>query len=107
MTCKHLFINEDNLIQWEGMKNPADDSYVNSGETVTFTIKDSEDAVVGTANISMPYVAGSDGDYQGTFTKEDAADLARGEVYYLEITATGSVEGFRRVECIAVYHEED
>lgn len=103
--CKKLHIGEDNLIEWDEMKNSADDTYVNDA-SVSFTLKNADDSVVaGASNVSMPYIASSNGKYQGTL--EDSVILTRGTRYYLEITATGSIDGFRRIACVAVYHEDD
>lgn len=107
-TCdKYLYINEDNVIEWDEMKNSADDTFINDA-TVTFTIKDTDDVVWnGVENVTMPYVAGSNGKYQGTLMKAEAADLVRGTRYFIEITADADVDGFRRIEATAAYHEEE
>jgi len=99
-----LGINENNLIEWDEMINPADDTYVNDA-TVTFTLVDSSDVDVPSAiGLSMSYVAASDGKYQGTLPKAVAATLTQGAQYSLEVTATGTVEGFRKIACKASYH---
>lgn len=104
MPLKNLFIDENNLIEWDEMTDSSDDSFVNDA-TVTFDLKTVAGVIVGAADdVAMAYVAASDGKYQGTLTKAIAATLAKGDRYILEITAGGTVEGFRRIECVAVYH---
>jgi len=105
MSLQPLFIDSDNLIRWDQMQNAATGAYVNDA-VVTFTLRDVNAVAVSAAtNVSMPYVAGSDGRYQGTL--ESTVDLGDpGTQYDLEITATsGALVGFRRVRCIAQYQD--
>ena len=96
-----LYISSDNLLQLDALKLAADDSYVNDA-TVTFTLKDADEAVVtGADTISMPYVASSNGRYQGTLQSTVSLEGAK---YYLEITATsGENVLFKRITCYATY----
>lgn len=98
-----LHVGEDNLIEWLSMQDAADDSYINDA-TVTATLKDPAGAAVTNAsNISLSYVAGSNGDYQGVIP-ENAA-LVRRKEYFLEVTAVSAGRnGFRRIRCLADYH---
>lgn len=106
-----LFIGEDNIVFWgdrhiqnSGLYDNSLEAFINDA-TVTFTLKDSNgSAVSGASNISMSYVTGSKGVYEGTL--EDGVSLTENSTYYLEITATASGDrvGFRRIQFTAQYH---
>ncbi len=105
MSCiTEIHINEDNLVEWDEMQNAADDTYVNNA-TVSFVLKDEAGTIVA-GPVSMPYVVGSNGKYQGVLDQDDAANLVKSQRYWLEITSfTGAgLEGFRRIPVVAVYH---
>ena len=56
-------------------------------------------------DISMAYVASSDGRYQGMLP--NTVPLVHGQKYVLELTgAQSGADGFRRIHCIAQYHED-
>ena len=97
-----LYVNSDNLLQLKKLKLAADDSYVNDA-TVTFTLKDAdEDVVAGASAISMPYVASSNGWYQGTL--QSTVSLTGGHKYILEIDAvSGENVLHKRITCYATY----
>jgi len=98
-----IYIDEDNVIQWDGMADSTDSSYINDA-TATYEIK----TLGGTSKAtgSLAYVSGSDGKYQGTLDKADAAELVAGTEYVLEITAASSGrDGFRRIPFVARYHQ--
>jgi len=106
-----LFIGEDNIIFWgdrhvpySGLYDNSTESFVNDA-TVTATLKDSAgSAVSGASNISLSYVSGTNGVYEGVL--EDGVSLTENSTYYLEITATASNDrvGFRRIKYTAAYH---
>lgn len=80
-------------------------AYVNDA-TVTFALKDAAGNAVSGASGSLSYVADSDGRYEGVL--ESTVSLIIGATYYLEITAVASgANGFRRIECVAAYQDED
>jgi len=99
-----VYINSDNRVRWDRMKDARDDSYVNTA-TVTFTLKNEDGtAIVGASAVSMPYVALSDGRYQGTLPRAASTLLTPGQKLFLELTATrGSAVAFRRLQCTAAY----
>ncbi len=106
-----LYIGEDNVVFWGDRHTPNSGLYDNNLEqfinnaTLTFTLKDSSNVAVSGANgISMSYITGSKGVYEGTL--EDGVSLTENATYYLEITATASGDrvGFRRLSFVAVYH---
>jgi hypothetical protein len=106
-----LYIGEDNIVFWGDRHVPNSGLYDNNLEqfvnnaTLTFTLKDSNNTPVsGATSVSMTYVTGSKGVYEGTL--EDGTSLTENATYYLEITATASGDriGFRRIAFIAVYH---
>jgi hypothetical protein len=110
----NLYISEDNVVFWgdpdtflEGLYDRVTKSYVNDA-TLTFTLKNSAgSAVSGASAVSMTYVSGTNGCYQGVL--EDGVSLTEGSTYYLEITATASSDriGFRRLTYQAKYHGAD
>jgi len=90
-----IFADNDNLVQNPTpMRLSSDGSYVNDA-TVTMTLKDSAGASVsGATGLTLSYVSGSNGRYQGTLPY--TLSLTAGADYTLEITGTsaGSVRGF-------------
>lgn len=105
-----LFIGQDNTVFWGDRAIPNSGLYDNNLEqfvnnaTVTFTLKDSAgSAVSGATAVSMSYVTGTKGVYEGTL--EDGVSLTENSTYYLEITATASGDrvGFRRISFQALY----
>jgi len=110
----NLYIGEDNIVFWGDRDTPNSGLYDNSlksfvnDATVTFTLKNSSNsAVSGASSVSMSYVTGTNGVYEGTL--EDGVSLTENATYYLEITATGSGDrvGFRRITYTAKYHGSD
>jgi hypothetical protein len=109
-----LFIGQDNVVYWgqrsekdSGLYDTVTETFVNDA-TVTFTLKDSAgSAVSGASAVSMTYVTGTKGVYEGVM--EDNVSLTAGSTYYLEITATGSSDrvGFRRIQYEAEYRGSD
>lgn len=106
-----LYIGEDNIVFWGDRDTPNSGLYDNNlrsfinDATVTFTLKDSSNSAVSGANgISMSYITGTSGVYEGTL--EDGVSLTENSTYYLEITATASGDrvGFRRIQFVAQYH---
>jgi hypothetical protein len=104
MALEVLAINSDNLVRLDVLTNASSGAYVNSA-TVTFTLKDSTGAVFqGQSGISMPYVAASNGRYEGTLTAAISNQLTPNALYTIEITATYSgTQLFRKLSCIAKY----
>ncbi len=85
--------SNDNLIEWDDMDRATDDAYVNDA-SVTMTLKDSTGAAVtGATSLTMSYVSGSKGKYQGVIPY--TVSLTAGSAYTLEITAdSGTRHGF-------------
>ncbi len=92
-----LYIGEPNIVFCE--IRDLDEAEV-TGATVTFTVKDSAGAAVGTANVVMSYVAGRLR-YEGTFPAADAALLEENGEYEVHITASGYT--LRVLERVAGY----
>jgi hypothetical protein len=82
-----VYRNNDNLVQNPTpMTLSSDGSYVNDA-TVTMTLKDSGGTPVsGASSLSLTYVTGSNGRYQGTLPY--TLTLTAGAEYTLEITGT-------------------
>lgn len=81
---------------WGGLEDSAGD-YVNNA-TMTMTLRDSNgDAVAGMENVTVAYVSGSNGRYEGTIPS--TIDVMVGSEYTLEVTAYyGVSDGFRTFE---------
>ena len=80
-----LYIGEPNIVFCE--IRDLDETNV-TGATVTFSVKEQDGDVIGSANVSMTYVAGRTR-YEGTFSATDAALLNEGQEYQVWITASG------------------
>ena len=74
--------------------------------TVNYTLKTELGVPVTGGAGSMPFVAGSQGDYAGSLLGAITATLTEFKNYFLEIAYTGSVIGLRRLKLIARYREE-
>ena len=96
-----LFIDGDNLIRWDDMRDASTNEPINSA-TVTFTLKDAN-AVAVASGVTMSKVTGVDGRYDGTL--ESTVDLGDpGAQFDLEVTATsGDLVGFRKIRCRSQY----
>lgn len=70
-----------------------------TGATVTFTVKDADGMVVGTANHSMPHAG--DGVYRGTWPDDESDDMVVDTNYYVWITADDYTR--RRLTLLAKY----
>lgn len=104
-----LYVGADTQVS---LKSPAvagllDASNLSSviSATVTYTLKDTDDAAVaGASAISMAYAAATEA-YQGVV--QSTVTLVAETTYYMEITATnGGDVGFWRIECLAIYQKE-
>ena len=82
----NIYLNNDNLLSVENLKNAATDVYINDA-TVTATLKDKLGANVTGQSwpLTMTFVSSSNGTYRGTL--EDGLSLTEGESYTAEITA--------------------
>ena len=107
----------DNLIEWNSMRKSTDGTFENLA-TVTFTVysgysrntatgalttpstnPDVNQAVSGATSVTMSYVTGSNGKYQGFLSKDVQLSLTAD--YTIEITAV-SASGSTRVRAIAM-----
>ena len=100
MAKQILNIGADDLFRFDGAKDKVLDSFLNAA-TVTAVLKDSGGTPVpGADSITLSYVAGSDGRYDGI--REASVALVKDADYSLEITLTeGVLEDFRIIPCIA------
>lgn len=100
---KELYINEDNLVRWNTAKLGSDDTYINSGSG-TWTLRDND--LVELATGSLVYVTSTNGRWQAIIPSTDTEDLVENATYWLdlELTNNNGADGFRRIECVAVYH---
>jgi hypothetical protein len=104
MSLEVLSIGSDNMVRLDQLTNASTAAYVNSA-TVTFTLKDATGAVYnGQSGVSMPYIAASNGRYEGTIPNGTTSLMSPNQLFTVEITATsGSIVLFRRLSCIAKY----
>lgn len=89
-----MFVDNDMLIEVDGLQDSSDDSYLNAA-TVTALLKDENDVnVTGQLMpVSLSYVAGSNGKYQGIF--DSVVDRIAGDCGTIEITAAeGTLDAF-------------
>ena len=102
-----IFINSSNTVKLSSLYDLVSAGYENAA-TVTFTLRDQYEAVVsGAEDVSMPYVASSDGNYRGTLPSGVTADLTEGAEYYLDVAVVkGSKRHTKRVVCVAKYDDE-
>ena len=97
-----IYAGSDTLIELSGLVRSATGAYVNDA-TATMTLKNADEQVVA-SGVSMPYVDGSNGKYQGTL--QNTLGVTAGQKYFLEITASrGGETLFKRILCYAVYSE--
>lgn len=104
-----IYRKNDNLIEWTWLSQSTDGAYINDG-TVTFTLyhtyvlNSSTGAISSGTNvhgpITMTYVAGSNGKYQGKLPA--SVDLDMSLQYTLEINATAGGHVARRAIPVAV-----
>ena len=101
----NYFYGSDTIVRWDKMRRQTDNEYVNTA-TVTMTLKTADGVdVSGAVDISLSYVADSNGRYQGVLPHDLVVTV--GTTYYLEITAVaGSYTGLRRVVIIPQYRGE-
>ena len=97
-----ISIGSDNMVRLDLLTNVSTGAYVSSA-TTTFTLKDSTGAVFnGQSNVNMPYIAASNGRYEGTIPNATTTLMAPDSRYTVEITATaGTIVLFRVLSCIA------
>jgi len=97
-----IYINSDTIVRLDELQNPTDDSYVDAA-TVTFTLKDFAGAEVsGAVAISMTYVPGSNGRYEGLIAETVSLGLP-GTEYDLEVTIESARTDFRKIRCVSQY----
>ena len=96
-----IYISADNVVQLSDTRR-SDTGALVSDATVSAQLKDEDLVAVGSA-ITMAAV-GSVGLYQGTAPSTLA--LTHGLKYYIDITLSGTLVGFRRIPVRAAYHGE-
>lgn len=98
-----IYRKNDTIIEWTWLSQSTNGAYINDG-TVTFTLYHSyvlntstgavSSGTVVSGPITMAYVAGSDGKYQGKLPASLSLDLSL--EYTLEINATAGGHTARR-----------
>lgn len=99
---KTLYIGEDNNVTWPA-KLATTEALITTG-TVTMVLKDENGASVTLASSALSYNS-TLGAWVGVV--DAAAGLEENEIYTLEVTGdfTGA-DAFRKIACVAKYHEE-
>ena len=91
MSLDNIYLTTDNCIRYRGLKDCVADTYINNA-VITATLYDSNDVVVpGAEDVSIAYVAGTDGDYAGEIPY--TVTLTEDAYYTIVVTITGS--GYR------------
>lgn len=99
---KPYFIDSDNLIYWN-IDDARDGSAVTDA-TVTYILRDSAETSI--ANGSMSYVSGRTR-YEATIGASDPSPaVSVGDTVYVDMTASGSAAGKRRLTRVVQYHGE-
>ena len=93
------------LIRLDEVRKGTDETYVNTGLTLTWAIKDSAEATVTNGTGSLTYIAASNGRYEGTIPSNVNLTIGQAGVH-LEITVSGTVADFRRIPVDVIYHRE-
>jgi len=104
MSIASLYVGSDNRVRWDRLRDNRTDEYINDA-TVTVTVKtEAGVAIAGLTDVAMPYVAASNGRYQGLLLYAFTVLLIRGQRYFVEVTADrGTYRDFRRFQAIARY----
>jgi hypothetical protein len=102
MSIEVLAIGSDNLVRLDSLTNTSSAAYINNA-TVSFTLTDANGNTVGSlSNVTMSYVSGSNGRYEGIVPS--STTLVLNALYTVTITATGGgYTIFRKLSCIAKY----
>lgn len=99
-----IYIDSDTIIRLDQLRNPTTDGFVNDA-TVVFTLQDSDGVnVSGAVAVSMAYIAGSNGRYEGLVAGAGAVSVGvPGTEYDLLVTITSARTDFRKIRCVAAY----
>ena len=99
-----LYIGTDNLLRIRGLQNLASGGTFENAATVSAVVTDVTGATVGNP-VALPYVAGSTGNYEGTFTDAVSATLTEYGEYLVTTTAIcpDGLEVTIKRRCIARY----
>jgi hypothetical protein len=102
MSLEVIAIGSDNLVRLDALTNVSTGAYVNNA-VVTYTLIDSTGAVI-LSNQTMPYVAASNGRYEGIIPNVTTVTMAVNALYTVQITATsGATVLFRKMSCQAKF----
>lgn len=102
MGLLNLYIGEDVLVQLADVRRSSDQALV-SDATITAQLRDEDEDAVGSPVAIVATAV--EGQYQGYLPS--TLPLTLGAFYFLDVTITGSLNGFRRESCRAVYHGSD
>ena len=100
-----VYINADNDLVVTGLSVAATAAYLNSA-TVTAQLKDSALANITGGDVTLAYVAASNGNYLGALPSTIV--ITDGQRLWCDLTiVSGSYNDFRRVPCVARYRGAD
>lgn len=74
-----IYKGEKKIVEFDAAKNGITGAYLNS-LTMTFSVHDANNNLIGTADQAMDYVADSDGQYQGTISNDDTLTMEVGAI---------------------------
>jgi hypothetical protein len=101
----HLWIGEDNGIEFAGLKDRWTDSYID-GAIMTAQLKTDEEVAIGDA-VTMSYLSGTNGRYRAIMDAQLFVGLVEHQVYFVDVTIdVGDYHGLRRIVKTAEYHAE-
>lgn len=86
-----VYVSSDNLVTLDELTDPIDDSFVNDATcTAKLTTDAAGASTVSGSSITLTYVTGSDGKYQGAMPS--TVSLTAGTTYYLFVTAESGTQ---------------
>lgn len=99
-----IYIDSSTIIRMDQLRNPTTDAFVNDA-TLVFTLQDSAGSnVPGAVAVSMGYIAGSNGRYEGEVAGAGAVSVGiPGTEYDLLVTITSARTDLRKIRCVAQY----
>lgn len=103
-TSAKLFIGSDSLFKWTGARNAKTGDYLNSATVTARVYKQDKVTPVGPA-VTLAYVSGSNGDYDGVMAAGDyTTPLVEGDDYSVNFHLTqGGVTDDRWLDVPAAY----
>lgn len=106
MSATLIYVANDTLFEVDGLRNAADDAFINNATVALTSIKDAGGTVVtgATFPLALSYVASSNGKYQGVLDK--ALAIVAGKSYVAIIDAeVGGLDGHWEIPLTAAVRQ--